>query len=418
MCITLTKSHAFEQFSSKACDIVTFENVSRAGACPTPLSRMGPEFDMRPDIQCANISHDARRMRHLLLEVGLSPEMSETKSLSEVAVLIVGYKNASDIVCCLKALSRSAASPQFDIFICENGGRSAYDALIRSLVEDCVCREITEAVEGPDPTFLSTRRLELISRRSRVVVGCARDNFGYGGGVNAWLRRLGGCDWWKGAWILNPDTEPAPNALRALVARAEAGGKGMVGSTILEAGSGEVIRFRGGIRWQKMLTRSVAIGLGESIHAPIDLCVVERAMDSPSGASMYVTRRCIEEIGLMDESFFLFFEDLDWGMRAKKLGLGYASDSIVAHRRGTTTGSAGHGSGFSRLSVYLQNRNAVHFVRRYFPWALPVRVAASAYEACRFLVKGAPSNFMAALAGLGAGLRGELGAPSWHRTPQ
>ena len=88
------------------------------------------------------------------------------------------------------------------------------------------------------------------------------------------------------------------------------------------------------------------------IHAPIDLPAIERAMDSPSGASMYVTRRCIEQIGLMDESYFLFYEDLDWGVRAKKHGLGYASDSIVAHQRGTTTGSAGRSTALSRLSVY------------------------------------------------------------------
>ena len=36
-------------------------------------------------------------------------------------------------------------------------------------------------------------------------------------------------------------------------------------------------------------------------------------MDSPTGPSMYVTRDCIERIGLMDESFFLYWEEVDWG---------------------------------------------------------------------------------------------------------
>jgi N-acetylglucosaminyl-diphospho-decaprenol L-rhamnosyltransferase len=89
---------------------------------------------------------------------------------------------------------------------------------------------------------------------------------------------------------------------------------------------------------------------------------------------MYVTKNCLEQIGLMDESYFLFFEDQDWGC-AKKLGLGYASASIVAHQRGTTTGSAKNLTAIPKLAVYLQHRNGIHFVRRHYPWSLPLRIA-------------------------------------------
>ena len=243
----------------------------------------------------------------------------------ETAVVIVGFRNADDIVNCLIALSQSAASPCFDVFICENGGREAYERLIQRLLEN-VCQP-GEPVVASAPPFLATRSLRLASRPTRVTIGCANANLGYGAGVNAWLRLLLNVDGWKGAWILNPDAEPAPDALAALARRAEAGGKGMVGSTILEAGSDNVVRFRGGLRWRRLTARSVAIGLGERLDASFHVETIERAMDGPSGASTYVTRRCIEQIGLMEDSFFLFYEDLDWGLRAKKLGLGYAGDS-------------------------------------------------------------------------------------------
>lgn len=134
---------------------------------------------------------------------------------------------------------------------------------------------------------------------------------------------------------------------------------------------------------------------------------------------MYVTRRCVEKIGLMDETFFLFDEDLDWGVRAKKLGvqLGYASGSIVAHQGGTTTGSAGGGLEMSKLAIYLQHRNAIHFVRRHFPWSLPVRIAVSILYALRYLLRRTPGSFVAVLEGVVAGLKGETGKPSWHRKP-
>ena len=131
---------------------------------------------------------------------------------------------------------------------------------------------------------------------------------------------------------------------------------------------------------------------------------------------MYVTRACTEAIGLMDERYFLFFEDLDWGVRAKVSGLGYASGSIVAHKRGTTTGSARGAANIPRLSVYLEHRNGIHFVRRHFPKTLPLRVATSLLYAARYLMCRAPRTALAALEGIAAGLRGEIGRPSWHRS--
>lgn len=339
---------------------------------------------------------------------------------AEVAIIIVGFRNADDIVQCVHALARAAATPNFDIYICENGGRESYERLVSHLTdESCGLQELSPCeIPGGSERFLATRCLKFPSRPSNVLIGCATDNLGYAGGINAWLRGLVQVDGWKGVWILNPDTEPAPDALAALVSRAEVGGKGMVGSTILESGRDDIVRLRGGLHWQKFSARNIAIGFNEQVGAPFDLSAVEDAMDSPSGASMYVTRSCVEKIGLMDESFFLFDEDLDWGVRAKKLGvaLGYASGSIVAHRGGTTTGAA-TGMSMSKLAIYLQHRNAIHFVRRHFPWTLPVRVAVSSLYALRFLANRAPKSFVAVLEGVLAGLKGETGQPSWHRKP-
>jgi N-acetylglucosaminyl-diphospho-decaprenol L-rhamnosyltransferase len=344
------------------------------------------------------------------------------RNVAEVAILIVGYHNPGDIARCIAALSNAVPTPSFDVFICENGGRHSYEQLVDHLMNGSECCDLKAEPSGNDDaetagSFLSTRSLRFRSRPSNVVVGCAVDNLGYAGGINAWLRKLLLVDGWKGVWILNPDTEPAPDALLALVERAEAGGKGMVGSTILDPDSPDRVRFRGGLHWQRFAARGIAIGSAQRIDAPFDLSAVELAMDSPSGASMYVTRTCLEQIGLMDESYFLFFEDLDWGVRAKKFGLGYASASIITHRAGTTTGSAEGLPLIPRLTVYLEHRNGIRFVRRHFPWALPVRVAISILYAVKYLVHRAPKNFVAALEGVLAGLRGETGRPSWHKKP-
>ncbi|MEY9128398.1 glycosyltransferase family 2 protein [Bradyrhizobium yuanmingense] len=335
--------------------------------------------------------------------------------VSEVAVLIVGYRNSQDIVDCLTALSHATPSPAFDIFICENGGHDAYHRLVSALTSDggpCLRgQSLGIEIDSNTSRFTNVQRLALRVRSSNVWVGCASDNLGYAGGINAWLRPLSAIPSWRAIWILNPDTQPTESALASLHERAKSGRKAMVGSTIVDSLDAAHVRFRGGLSWQKLAARDVAIGLGELLNVSCNIAAVEDAMDSPSGASMYVTRWCIERIGFMDESYFLFYEDMDWGLRARHLGLGYAADSIVVHKRGTTTGSAEASSAIPVLSVYLQHRNSVRFVRRHFPWSVPLRVAVSLMYALRFLLQGAPNNSRAAVQGLVAGLKGEMGRP-------
>lgn len=334
---------------------------------------------------------------------------------ADVAVLIVGFRNPSDVVACLHALSQAASEPSFDVFICENGGALWYNRLLGALVEEpgpCCEADGWVMPSIAANSLTEARRLRLRGRSSNVFVGCASRNLGYAGGINAWLRELQEVPGWKGVWILNPDTEPEPLALAALVERANKSRKGMIGSTILDVDKHDEVHCRGGLHWQRLTARTTVIGYGEQRNALHNLSAIEAALDSPSGASTYVTRPCFEKIGLMDESYFLFFEDLDWGVRAKVCGLGYASESIVWHKRGTTTGSAKALDAVPRLSVYLQHRNGIIFVRRHCPWILPIRIFVSCLYAVEFLLASAPVNSLAAIRGLLAGLNGEVGEPS------
>ena len=216
---------------------------------------------------------------------------------------------------------------------------------------------------------------------------------------------------WDGLWILNPDTRPYPNALAALVQRAATSNKGMISSTIVTDRHHELVHCRG-LRWDRFLARVVSIGFHELAQGRCDVDAIEAAMDSPSGASMYVTRECAECVGPMDERFFLYFEDLDWGIRAKRFGLGYARDSIVLHNGGTTIGSSsGHRAGRSRLSVYLQYRNLLLFVRKHYPVFSPLANTMAFIYASMFLAAGSLANFTAALQGIVAAWSGEIGAP-------
>ncbi len=338
-------------------------------------------------------------------------------TLPQVAVIIIGYRNSQDIDDCITALSRALPEPEFDIFICENGGKEAYQKLIAHLG-----RPEGTCTLGPfDPSaplipstdlLAETRFLFVKQRSSRIWVACAVRNLGYAGAINAWIKQLQHIPGWDGVWILNPDTVPDPDALAALVAYAKTGNKGMIGSTMLPYPNRSRIHCRGGLHWSKFTARTVIVGHNDPLDSTPNVADVEARMDGPSGSSIYVTRACIDRIGLMDERFFLYYEDLDWGMRAKRCGLlGYASASVVQHKGGTTIGSARNRRDRSWLSIYLENRNRLHFVWIHCPSFLPwISILSFAY-ALEYLVVRSPRNFFAAIQGVLAGLKKETGAP-------
>ena len=335
----------------------------------------------------------------------------------EVGILIVGFRNPNDIHNCLAALSSLNSDPSFNIFVCENGGVEAFEQLCEELLRlDSVCIPARSDLELTEPTdrLKEIRCLALRARpSSRVWVARADENLGYAGAINALLGRLQALPNWQGIWIVNPDTIPDANALAELLERAKSGNKGMVGSTLilLRNEQHNYVQCRGGLHWRKFMVRPLLVRSGESINSPHDTTVIEKSLDGISGASMYVTRQCIDHIGPMDERYFLYYEDLDWGIRAKQYGLGYASNSLVRHKGGTTIGSGGGKSKTSRLSIYLEHRNRVLFVRKHYPWYTPIAATLCFGYSLEYLLAGGLNNFWAANRGVIHGLKGETGRP-------
>jgi GT2 family glycosyltransferase len=334
-----------------------------------------------------------------------------------VAVIIIGFRNEADIVGCLRSLGMAAASPSFDVFIAENGGDDAWNALHRALAaEASPCQMLPEpdqSIGDNAGTGAQTYRLVRLAGQpeTRVHIAQMPDNLGYAGAINAWLRILLGQRGWHAAWILNPDTVPTPSALSELADYARLHKKGMVGSRIVDPLRPAEVAIRG-LRWNKIAARTTAVDRRASAELEPNRAYIDKQIDAPSGASLFVTRELIDRIGLMDERYFLYFEDLEWGCRAKALGaLGYAHQSVVPHEGGTTIGSANTRAGSSRLSVYLEFRNRILFVRQWHRAWLPWTVLMQTVHVAAFMSAGSFRNMRAAASGLAAGLRGEIGRP-------
>jgi N-acetylglucosaminyl-diphospho-decaprenol L-rhamnosyltransferase len=272
--------------------------------------------------------------------------------LAKIIILIVGYRNAGDIRNCLRALAALIERPTFDVFIAENGGAAGMDALVAMLDAGDPAWAPADDV---DPTVFPDHglrrrgyRLARPAETSSIIhVAEMKENLGYAGGVNAWLRPLMKADGWTAAWVLNPDTVPRADALAQLADYSASLKKGMVASLIVSDDDPSVVAQRG-LAWRKWIGRCEAVGRNEKASVEPDTSAVEADLTAPSGASLYVTKALIERIGLMYDPYFLYFEDLEWGDRAKRLGeLGHAHKSVVAHKQGTTIGSLSSRAGLS-----------------------------------------------------------------------
>lgn len=82
---------------------------------------------------------------------------------------------------------------------------------------------------------------------------------------------------------------------------------------------------------------------------------------------MMVSRRFLEAIGLMDESYFLYFEEMDWAIRAQnQFRLGWAPLSFVWHKEGSSIGSS-HRNRPSNKSLTYMCVNRLRFTRNRAP---------------------------------------------------
>jgi GT2 family glycosyltransferase len=100
------------------------------------------------------------------------------------------------------------------------------------------------------------------------------------------------------------------------------------------------------------------VGITSHIVVPQD----EASLDFLTAASVLFRRRALEEVGLFDETFFLYWEDTDLSFRLRARGwkLGVAADAIVLHKENASSGSRRTVDRFSTAS-------GIRFLRKYSP---------------------------------------------------
>jgi N-acetylglucosaminyl-diphospho-decaprenol L-rhamnosyltransferase len=332
---------------------------------------------------------------------------------SRVVIAVVSTNDVRHVVPCLQSLAMSTYR-NFQVIICENGGPDAFERLTGVLANLEFLDELN--ADHRDKALSRSRNdhRSFLMREGRQVVTVLNPlkNLGYAGGVNACIAAVRD-EAWDAVWVLNPDAFPDPAALEALLRHQKKGNYGIVGSCLIATSDGRVQAW-GGMRWWPLLGRGRTIGSNQAAEIVPDTTKVEEALAFISGASMFVSRAYVESVGVMDEDFFVYNEDVDWCLRRGPFRLGYAHNSVVRHVGGGTSGA--FASSGSRFTVYLDSRNRILLARKMYgpKWPL-IAVIALTQPLYLLLRYQSVARFRISLEGWWAGIRDERGMPGFMR---
>jgi N-acetylglucosaminyl-diphospho-decaprenol L-rhamnosyltransferase len=257
----------------------------------------------------------------------------------DLSIILVSYRSREPLLACLGALRADAAAAglRLEIVVVDNDSRDG----------------TLEALAAAFPEV-------------RVIAN--GENVGYARAVNQGLAATAA----PFALVLNPDCEIHPGALRALLAHAAAHPRaGIAGPRILNPdGTLEFSAraFPGPLTFlfnrYSLLTRlfpgnrfSRRYLLTDWDHASV------REVDWISGACMLARRAAVEQVGGMDEAFFMFNEDVDWCRRMKQAGwaVTFEPAAVVVHHIGASR------SRVAARVIWGRHLGMIHYFHKHHP---------------------------------------------------
>ncbi|MBR1689098.1 MAG: glycosyltransferase family 2 protein, partial [Prevotella sp.] len=172
-------------------------------------------------------------------------------------------------------------------------------------------------------------------------------NLGFAGGNNIGIKAANG----QYLFLVNNDTVFNDFNAQSLIARLTSSPKiGMVCPKIRFAWADHPIQFAGYTPLSKITMRNHSIGYGETDNGQY-----EKAHPTPyaHGAAMMIKKSAIEQVGLMPECYFLYYEELDWSEMFKRSGyeIWYEPQCTIYHKESQSTGQD------SPLKTYYITRN-------------------------------------------------------------
>lgn len=226
----------------------------------------------------------------------------------ELSIILVNYNGKEYNDQCIASILSSTISDMIQIVVVDNASTDG-------------------SLEAIDSRFADNERVHLIALDK---------NYGFSKANNEgirWSMKQG----IEHFLLLNNDTEVEPYTLENML-NCHLQTKGIVVPKVLYADRRDIIWCAGG-GFTPVIRKAVQRGRNRKDAGKYDR---SGACEFANGCAMLLSKKIVDEIGLLDERFFLYYEDTEYSMRAlaNEVGIEYCADAVVYHKvNGSTKGN-------------------------------------------------------------------------------
>lgn len=278
-----------------------------------------------------------------------------------VYIVVLNWKGAMDTIACLSSLF-NLRDVQFRIVVCDN---CSPDNSYHTIREWLMNQQQGYMAQHNLIEFdrLQAEKYRIAEKEQGLYLVQTGENRGYSAGNNVGIRFALNQPDMRYVWILNNDTEVESDSLYHMVKRCQLDPKiGICGSRLVYYHDKQKLQGLGGIinPWLCTTKHYAAFEKSKLVFKNDE---VEKNIDYIIGASMLLSRNLLGKVGLLCESYFLYYEEVDIAQRSKPyFNIGVASDSIVYHKEGASTGGA-----MNYFSDACCLKNRLRIAEKFFP---------------------------------------------------
>jgi len=247
----------------------------------------------------------------------------------DLSIIVINWNTKEDLLHCLESIFKMGTGIQREVIVVDNGSQDGSQDIVKK--------------NYPWVSLIENKK-----------------NFGFAKAANDALRQMKG----RYALLLNPDTQVKEGTIASLISFVDQHPEaGIVGAQLLNADGSKqnsIANFpslttellnKSLLRW---LFPNRFPGKGRDYSEPIEV-------DSVIGACMMVRRDALDQVGLLDEDYFLFLEETDWCYRMKRAGwkVYHVPQAEVYHFQGKSAETV---KKEARIEFY---RSRYHFFRKH-----------------------------------------------------
>ena len=305
------------------------------------------------------------------------------------SIILVNYNGWQDTIECLESLLKIDYA-HYNIVVVDNASTDSSIQSITAWAKGDISYDYNKSTLSAKFTFPPALKPVVFAVhdannfepsviiKKQITLIKSQTNLGFAGGNNAGTRFMMSLseqpDFY---WYLNNDTVVEKCSLTKLVASFQkhlaSGVKlGIMGSKLKYYHKPNTIQAIGALYnpWSATVKH---VGHNEIDQGQYDKSPEKVHLDYIVGASMYISKNFLEEVGLMSEDYFLYYEEIDWIIRGKRKGFTftYCAECIVYHKEGASIGANNLKKTKSTLSDYYDIRNRLLITRKYFAKYLP-----------------------------------------------